>query len=65
MTNNTDALPPALAEAITDNTPPAVRERFARLAELARTRQVVLLTCHEEVLAALKAVEPQATVLEL
>ena len=37
MTNNTDALPPALAEAITDNTPPAVRERYARLAELART----------------------------
>ncbi len=35
MTNNTDALPPALAEAITDNTPPAVRERYARLAELA------------------------------
>ena len=57
---------PVLADDILANFDAERRRGAARaLAELARTRQVVLLTCHEEVLAALKAVEPQATVLEL
>lgn len=57
---------PVLADDIFANFD-ADRRRGAALvlAELARTRQVVVLTCHEEVVAALQAAEPQATVLGL
>lgn len=35
------------------------------LAELARVRQIILFTCHEEVVAALTGVDPSATIIEL
>ena len=35
------------------------------LAELARHRQVIMLTCHEEVVAAVRAAEPDARVIDL
>ena len=57
---------PILADDILVNFDAERRIGAARaLAELARTRQVILFTCHEEVVAALEAADPSATVIEL
>lgn len=57
---------PILADDILVHFDAARRAGAARaLAELARTRQVILFTCHEEVVAALTGADPSATVREL
>ena len=57
---------PVFADDILVNFDAARRRGAARaLAELARTRQVVLFTCHEEVVKALRKADPGLTELEL
>lgn len=57
---------PILADDILVHFDASRRAGAARaLAELACTRQVILFTCHEEVVAALTGAEPTATVIEL
>ena len=57
---------PVFADDILVNFDARRRRGAARaLAELARTRQVVLFTCHEEVVKALRKADPDLTELEL
>lgn len=57
---------PIFADDILINFDARRRQGAARaLAELARTRQVVLFTCHEEVVEAMRAADPELTELSL
>ena len=57
---------PILADDILVNFDASRRRGAARaLTELAASRQVILFTCHEEIVAALQAADPQATIVEL
>ena len=57
---------PILADDILVNFDAERRRGAARaLAELAVTRQVILFTCHEEVVAALREAAPDATRIDL
>ena len=63
---NVGAAVPILADDILVNFDAERRVGAARaLAELARSRQVILFTCHEEVVAALETADPDATVIDL
>ena len=57
---------PILADDILVNFDASRRRGAARaLTELAASRQVILFTCHEEIVAALQEADPQATIVEL
>ncbi len=57
---------PILADDILVNFDSARRRGAARaLAELARVRQVILFTCHEEIVEAMRAVDPELNEVEL
>lgn len=63
---NVGAAIPILADDILVNFDAERRVGAARaLAELSRSRQVILFTCHEEVIAALETADPGVTVIDL
>lgn len=66
VADNVGASMPVLADDILVNFDAKRRDGAAKaLAELARHRQVIVMTCHQEVVAALQSADPTATYLQL
>ena len=66
VADNVGASVPVLADDILVNFDAKRRAGAAKaLAELGRHRQVIVMTCHQEVVSALRAADPAATCLQL